>query len=132
MNPPYYEISMRSIIHDCRMEYTQNGKFICKQMKALLSKRKDEIALLTFFPPGCLSAKLIPRRLLQTIKESFTFEIFSIHCTAGNTSIHLLILSKDVWVSVMVFLKALNLFTHLSRGLCIKLGNSLLCDKDPQ
>ena len=46
--------------------------------ETLLNKRKDKIALLTFFPPGCSSPKLIPWQLLQTIKRSFAFELFNV------------------------------------------------------
>ena len=36
-------------------------------------------------------------------KGSFNFELFSVHSADGDTLMHFLILSKDIWVSVMVF-----------------------------
>ena len=82
------------------------------------AEKKKEIIL---FPLGCSSPKLIPRRL-RTTKGSFTFELFSARRTDGDISMHLLVLSKGVWVSLIVLLKALKLFTRLSHGLHIKLA----------
>lgn len=91
----------------------KDWRTVCYQRNIKEIKIK-KIAPRTLSPCG---PKLSPQRLLRT--GLFTFELFSVRGADGETSMHLLTLSKDCWVSVMIFLKALKLLTRLSHTVFI-------------
>ena len=89
--------------------------------------------LLTWLPlsSGFGSGKWSPRRVPRETREvSVAFEVFRDRCAEGDSSMHLLARSRDLWLSEISALNAIKFLSRLSQGLQRRCGNDSLLWKE--
>ena len=80
---------------------------------------------------GFGSGKWSPRRVPRETREvSVAFEVFRDRCAEGDSSMHLLARSRDLWLSEISALNAIKFLSRLSQGLQRRCGNDSLLWKE--